>query len=106
MIPGVGKIKKRMGDSGMDDKVLAHQEAIIMSMTKGERRNPKVLNGSRRRRIASGSGATVQEVNRLLKQFKQMSAMMKKAGKMGKRGPNGMGGMGGLPPGMPPPHIR
>ncbi len=107
MIPGVGKIKKRMGDSGMDDKVLAHQEAIIMSMTAGERRNPKVLNGSRRRRIASGSGASVQEVNRLLKQFKQMSAMMKKAGKMGKRGPNGMGGMGGLPPGMPPPpHIR
>ncbi len=104
MIPGVGRIKKQMGDTGVDDKVLAHQEAIIMSMTAGERRNPKVLNGSRRRRIASGSGTSVQEVNRLLKQFKQMSAMMKKAGKMGKRGPMGMGG---LPPGMmPPPHIR
>jgi signal recognition particle subunit SRP54 len=104
MIPGIGKIKKQMGDTGVDDKVLAHQEAIILSMTAKERRNPKVLNGSRRRRIAAGSGTTVQEVNRLLKQFKQMSAMMKKAGKMGKRGPMGMGGP---PPGMTaPPHIR
>jgi len=102
MIPGVGKIKNQMSAADMDDKIVARQEAIILSMTAKERRNPKVLNGSRRRRIATGSGTSVQEVNRLLKQFKQMSAMLKKAGKMGKRGM-----MGGLPPGMmPPPHMR
>jgi len=102
MIPGVGKIKQQMAGANLDDKVVARQEAIILSMTPKERRNPKVLNGSRRRRIAAGSGTSVPEVNRLLKQFKQMSAMMKKAGKMGKRGM-----MGGMPLGqMPPPHLR
>ncbi len=98
MLPGVGKIKKQISEANLDDKVVARQEAIILSMTAAERRNPKLLNGSRRRRIAGGSGTTVQEVNRLLKQFKQMSAMMKKAGKMGKRGLMG----GGMPPGMMP----
>ncbi len=98
MLPGVGKIKKQISEANLDDKTVARQEAIILSMTAAERRNPKLLNGSRRRRIAAGSGTTVQEVNRLLKQFKQMSAMMKKAGKMGKRGLMGAA----MPPGMMP----
>ncbi|HEC14712.1 MAG TPA: signal recognition particle protein [Rhodospirillales bacterium] len=96
MLPGAGKIKKQISEANLDDKLIARQEAIILSMTMAERRNPKLLNGSRRRRIASGSGTTVQDVNRLLKQFKQMSTMMKKAGKMRKRGLMG----GGMPPGM------
>ncbi|MBL6957347.1 MAG: signal recognition particle protein [Rhodospirillales bacterium] len=100
MLPGVGKVKKQIAEANIDDKMISRQEAIILSMTKAERRNPKVLNGSRRRRIAAGSGTTVQDVNRLLKQFKQMSLMMKKMGKMGKRG---MMPGGGLPPGMMPP---
>jgi signal recognition particle subunit SRP54 len=79
--------------------MIARQEAIILSMTPAERRNPKVLNASRRRRIAAGSGSTVADVNRLLKQHQQMSAMMKKVGKLGKRGLLG----GGLPPGLMPP---
>ncbi|HEX9703355.1 MAG TPA: signal recognition particle protein [Rhodospirillales bacterium] len=99
MLPGAAKMKDKIAAANIDDKVLAHQEAIILSMTPAERRNPKLLNGSRRRRIASGSGTSVQEVNRVLKQYKQMSDMMKKAGKMGKRGFMG----GGLPPGMMPP---
>jgi len=83
MMPGAKNIKKQLANSNMDDKVIARQQAIIFSMTKKERINPKILNGSRRRRIAFGSGTTVQEVNRVLKQFKQMSTMMKKAGKRG-----------------------
>ena len=83
MMPGAKNIKKQLANSNMDDKVIARQQAIIFSMTKKERLNPKILNGSRRRRIAFGSGTTVQEVNRVLKQFKQMSTMMKKAGKRG-----------------------
>ena len=107
MLPGAQKVKQQMAGANMDDKMLARQEAIIMSMTPKERRNPKILNGSRRRRIATGSGTSVQEVNRVLKQHKQMADFMKKAGKMGKKGmlrgmPGGgfppMGG--GLPPGM------
>jgi signal recognition particle subunit SRP54 len=100
MLPGAAKIKAQMAAADVDDKMVARQEAIILSMTPAERRNPKILNGSRRRRIAAGSGTTVPEVNRLLKQHKQMGAMMKKMGKMGKRGL--MRG-GGLPPGMMPP---
>ncbi len=99
MIPGIAKVKKQLADAKVDDKVIARQEAIILSMTPKERRNPKVLNASRRRRIAAGSGSTVADVNRLLKQHQQMSAMMKKVGKLGKRGLLG----GGLPPGMMPP---
>ncbi len=95
MIPGMGKMKNQMAQANISDKSIAHQEAIIRSMTAKERANPKVINGSRRKRIAAGSGTSVPEVNRLLKQFKQMSSMMKKAGKMGKRGL-----FGGMPPGM------
>ena len=98
MMPGAKNIKKQLANSNMDDKLLAHQQAIISSMTKKERLNPKLLNGSRRKRIALGSGTTVQDVNRVLKQFKQMSAMMKKAGKLGKRG---LFQGTGLPTGLP-----
>jgi signal recognition particle subunit SRP54 len=106
MLPGAQNVKQQMAAHNMDDSLINRQEAIIRSMTKAERRNPKVLNGSRRRRIAEGSGTSVPEVNRLLKQFKQVSSMMKKAGKKGKRGMAGMmsgmmpGKMPGLPPGM------
>ena len=86
MLPGIGKIKQQLEGANIDNSMLARQEAIILSMTVAERRNPKILNGSRRRRIASGSGATVQDVNRLLKQHRQMGTMMKKMGKMGRKG--------------------
>lgn len=100
MLPGIAKMKKQIDDAKIDDKLLARQEAIILSMTVQERRSPKLLNASRRRRIAAGSGTTVQDVNRLLKQHQQMSEMMKKVGKMGRRGllPGGK-----LPPGLLPP---
>lgn len=101
MLPGAAKMKQQIADANVDDKMIARQEAIILSMTPKERRNPKVINGSRRKRIAAGSGTSVQEVNRLIKQHKQMSDMMKKAGKRG--GLKGlMAGMGG---GMPPPGM-
>ncbi|MGB0681575.1 MAG: signal recognition particle protein [Magnetovibrionaceae bacterium] len=113
MLPGVKKSQMDMAKANIDDKLLAHQEAIILSMTRKERENPKLLNASRRRRIAEGSGTTVQEVNRVLKQHKQMSMMMKKLGKKGMKGllggglpPGGLGPGGappaGMPPGMPP----
>ncbi len=85
MLPGVGKAKAAMANANIDDGVIKRQEAIIMSMTPKERRNAKILNGSRRRRIAAGSGTTVQDVNRVLKQHKQMAIMMKKAKKMGSK---------------------
>ena len=86
MLPGVGKVKRQLADARIDEAALRRQEAIIQSMTPRERRNVKLLNASRKRRVAEGSGATVQDVNRLLKQFRQMSSMMKKVNKMGKRG--------------------
>ena len=101
MLPGAQKVKQQIANANVDDKTIAHQEAIILSMTPKERRNPKLLNGSRRRRIAAGSGTTVQEVNRVLKQFKQMSTMMKKAGKLGKKGLLGLGLPSGIVPPMP-----
>ncbi len=80
MIPGFsGKIKNKIN---MDDRQILWTEAIINSMTEKERKNPKIINGSRRSRIASGSGRSVQEVNQLLKQFTEMQKMMKKFGKM------------------------
>lgn len=100
MLPGVGKMKKQLDEANVDDKMIARQEAIILSMTVKERQNPKVINASRRKRIAAGAGTTVPEVNRLLKQHKQMSSVMKKVGKMGKKS---FLRSGGLPPGMMPP---
>ncbi len=79
MIPGLSGAKQ-LKNMQMDDKQLDYIEAIIKSMTKEERRNPDIINGSRRRRIASGSGTSVQEVNRLLKQFKQTRKLMKQMG--------------------------
>jgi signal recognition particle subunit SRP54 len=86
MLPGVNKIKKQLDEARLDETLLKRQEAIISSMTKVERRNPKVLDGSRRRRIAAGSGTTVPEINRLLKQYQDMSDMMKRMNKLGKKG--------------------
>ena len=86
--------------------MIARQEAIILSMTLKERRNPKLLNAKRRKRIAAGSGTSVQDVNRLLKQFQQMATMMKKMGKKGMKDlmPGmGSGMMGNM---MPPPGIK
>ncbi len=104
MLPGVGKIKDQIDAAGLDDRVLTRQEAIIQSMTKAERSDPDVINGSRRKRIAAGAGVEVSEVNKLLKMHRQMADMMKKVGK-GKMPamPPGMGGMfgGGMPPGFP-----
>lgn len=78
MLPGARKAKQAMAGANLDDNVLKRQEAIIMSMTKQERRKPAVLNASRRKRIAAGSGTSVQEVNKLLKMHQQMAGMMKK----------------------------
>jgi len=86
LLPGVAKIKNQLKDANVDEKLLKRQEAIISAMTKIERRDIRVLNASRRRRIALGSGTTVQDVNRLLKQFQDMSAMMKKVQKLGQKG--------------------
>ncbi len=86
MLPGVAKVKNQLAGANINDKALARQEAIILSMTREERRNPKLFNGSRRRRVAEGSGTSVQEVNRLLKQFQEMSKVMKRMNKLGKKG--------------------
>src|SRR3546814_7644101 len=105
MLLGVGKMQKQLAGGNIDEKMIGRQEAIILSMTKKERARPDIIKASRKQRIAAGSGATVQEVNRLLKQFQQMQSVMKKVGKMdqtalmrsglgGLRG--GAGGMGGI----------
>jgi signal recognition particle subunit SRP54 len=93
MLPGVDK--KMLKNAKVDPKRLKHIEAIILSMTVQERARPQILNGSRRARIARGSGRSVQEVNQLMKQFQQMQKMMKQMRKMGLGGMMG-GGMGGL----------
>jgi signal recognition particle subunit SRP54 len=106
MLPGIGKMKKQIADANIDDRMIARQEAIILSMTLKERRNPKLLNAKRRKRIAAGSGTSVQDVNRLLKQFQQMATMMKKMGKKGMKDlmPGmGSGMMGSM---MPPPGMK
>jgi signal recognition particle subunit SRP54 len=78
LLPGVNKIKKQMENTSIDEKIITTNEAIILSMTKRERRDPKVINGSRKKRIAAGAGADISTINKLLKQFKMMSEMMKK----------------------------
>lgn len=93
MIPGMGKQLKGM-EGQIDEKELLHVEAIIKSMTPEERRNPALLNGSRKKRIAQGSGSKVQEVNRLVKQFEESRKLMKQFAEMGgKKGKRGMPGM-------------
>lgn len=86
MIPGMNT--QKLGDVEIDEKEIAHVEAIIKSMTKAERKDPSILNGSRKKRIAAGSGRDLQEVNRLIKQFEQMRKMMKQFSDMtkGKKG--------------------
>ena len=87
LMPGMGKIKEAMAGKEMpDDSIIKRQEAIILAMTAKERANPGLLNASRRRRIAIGSGTQVQDVNRLIKQYQQMETMMKQMKKMGKKG--------------------
>ena len=98
MLPGVGKVKRQMSAANIDEKALDRMQAIISSMTKYEREQPKSLNGSRKRRIATGSGTTVQDINRLLKQFKQMNLMMKRVGKLGEKGIKRAGLAGIMPP--------
>lgn len=102
MMPGAAKMKAQMADANINESMLKRQGAIISSMTKHERRNPKLIDGKRRRRIAAGSGTKVEDVNRLLKMHRQMADMMKSMGKnrglMGKLfGGMGGGGGGGMP---------
>ena len=81
MMPGMGKIKSQIAGANLDDSILKRQHAIITSMTPKERRNPKVLDARRKRRIAAGSGTDVQDVNRLIKMHRQMADMMKTLGR-------------------------
>ena len=83
MLPGIGKMKKQLANANVDEKMLTRQSAIIDSMTPVERRNPQIVAASRKKRIAAGSGTSVQDVNKLLKQHRQMQDMMKKMKKAG-----------------------
>jgi signal recognition particle subunit SRP54 len=91
MMPGVNK--KALKNVDMDENAIGHMEAILNSMTRNERQRPNIINGSRRRRIARGSGTTVQEVNQLLKQYNMMQKMMKQFNRLGKLGKLGNGMM-------------
>ncbi len=86
MLPGIGKMKAQIEDANLDTTILKRQSAIIGSMTRKERRAPDLIKASRKKRIAAGSGTSVQEVNRLLKQFDDMSTMMKRMNKLGQKG--------------------
>ncbi|MDQ6989591.1 MAG: signal recognition particle protein [Mariprofundaceae bacterium] len=100
MMPGMNVPQEALGQ--FDDKPIKHMQAMVYSMTAKERQYPKVINGSRKKRIASGSGTSVQEINKMLKQFSQMQKMMKKMkGGKGKRMMQAMAGKMGLPAGMP-----
>lgn len=100
LIPGMGKMMKQMEGAGPSEKELKRIEAVIDSMTRQERANPSIINGSRRLRISKGSGTTVQEVNQLLKRFAEALKLVKHMQKMGPKGL--MKGMGGLRKGMSP----
>ena len=106
LLPGMGQMKKQLDAANLDDRILKRQAAIIDSMTKAERKNPDLLKASRKKRIASGSGTKVEDVNRLLRMHRQMADMMKMVGKGGRgglaglAGKLGMGMPGGMPPGM------
>jgi signal recognition particle subunit SRP54 len=86
MLPGVAKVKAQLKDANLDTSILKRQAAIISSMTPKERRTPDLIKASRKKRIAAGSGTTVQDVNKLLKQFDDMSTMMKRMNKLGQKG--------------------
>jgi signal recognition particle subunit SRP54 len=109
MLPGDHAQKKQMAAGAPDEKKIKRMEAILLSMTAKERQFPQLLDGSRKRRIAAGSGSTPAEINTLLGQYDMMRKMMKKGGMMGKvmnqMGGKGFGGGfpgGGFPPGMMP----
>src|SRR5690606_33788439 len=91
MLPGMKKAKAAMQQSGVDDKVLVHMDAIIGSMTAKERANPALMNAKRKKRVAAGSGTQVQDVNKLLKMHQEMGRAMKQIRKMG-----GLKGLGAL----------
>jgi len=93
MLPGIGKMKKQIEAAGLDDRLFRRQQAIISSMTRQERRSPKILNARRKQRVASGSGTEVQDVNKLLKMHLQMADMMKR---MSRQAPGGRGGIGSM----------
>jgi signal recognition particle subunit SRP54 len=105
MLPGIGKMKKQIDASGLDDRMFKQQVAIISSMTPQERRNPKMLQASRKKRIAAGSGTNVQEVNKLLKMHRTMADMMKSVAR-GKGGLAKLFGLGGGMPEMTPEMIE
>jgi signal recognition particle subunit SRP54 len=86
MLPGAAKLQQQIGEQNIDQKLLKRQGAIISSMTPQERRVPDIIKANRKKRIAAGSGTTVQEVNRLLKQFDEMTSMMKRMNKLGQKG--------------------
>ena len=111
MMPGMGNMTKNLPNGRTDDKVFDRQVAIIQSMTKKEREKPDLLNASRRKRIAAGSGVEVSEINKLIKMHRQMADMMKKVSRGGPGGLAGMfGGMGkqmmGGMPDMDPAQIE
>ena len=99
MLPGMGKVKKQLDAANLDDTILKRQQAMIGSMTRAERKTPKLLNASRKKRVAAGSGTSVQDINRLVKMHRQMADMMKSMGK--KRGMLGQMFGGAAPPDMP-----
>ena len=86
MLPGVAKAQKQMAEANINETVVRRQRAILSSMTPFERQRPKVIQASRKRRIAAGSGTSVQDVNKVLKQFQMMNKVMKKVGSMGNKG--------------------
>jgi signal recognition particle subunit SRP54 len=96
MLPGIGKVKKQLDAANLDENIFKRQQAIIGSMTRAERKNPKLLNASRKKRVAAGSGTSVQDINKLVKMHRQMADMMKAMGK--KRGAlSALFGGGGMP---------
>ena len=107
MLPGVAKMKGQMAESGIDDRMILRQEAIISSMTKAERKKPDLLNASRKKRIAAGAGVDVQDVNRVLKQHRQMADMVKSMARGGPKKMQQMAAMlGGLGGGMGGPDLN
>jgi signal recognition particle subunit SRP54 len=97
MLPGMGAMKQQIENANIDTSIFKRQQAIIGSMTPKERRQPEIIKASRKKRIAAGSGVTVADVNKLLKNFDDMSTMMKRMGKLGQKGLM-RGGLGALMP--------
>ena len=106
MLPGIGKIKAQIEEANLDTAILKRQAAIISSMTPKERRAPEIIKASRKKLIASGSGTSVQEVNKLLKQFDDMTTMMKRMSKLGQKGLMRQGLSALMPKGMVPNQRR